>query len=65
MRFSGRCFGGPNDGKDMVHWKSTVEYFKPAVALPMNSSVVPMPVLVGKYKHDGNGCWWWREGLKT
>lgn len=65
QRYVGRCQGGPEDGKMMVHYEKVKRYYQPVVRLgsfglsSANEEVIPMEC--GKYVYRHEHLWWWEE----
>ena len=61
--YSGRCVGGPWQGRFMAHTSGTKRLFRPApvsiVALTAEDMVIE-PLEIGEYRLNGFGHWhWW------
>jgi hypothetical protein len=69
--YSGKCKGGPWDGKMLAHYSATKEFFSPMSAgiFPHENTPV-IPVKIGEYYWAAHNYWQWaptKEGkaLKT
>lgn len=60
-KFTGKCVGGPYDGKMFAHWTNTIKFYRPVIASIMNAEDAPIiPVNVGEYHLNDFGQWhWW------
>lgn len=59
--FAGECVGGPLDKQMMAHWQRTKKFYRPMVAMTMNTEQAPVEAVeIGEYKLNDFGQWhWW------
>ena len=61
--YTGRCVGGPMDGKFMAHTSSTKRFFRPkpiSIVALTPDDMVAETIEIGEYRLNDHGIWhWW------
>jgi len=56
MTFTGKCVGGPDDGKMLAHWARKKAYYAPLPSMGIAVRVIE----IGTYRLNDFGQWrWW------
>lgn len=57
--FSGRCVGGPDDGKMMTHWAKAKKFYSPMFPMTLSTDPPVVPVEIGEYRLNDFEQWHW------